>query len=1020
RLPGWLVNVDHVRSMLAPVLCRPLKRGGGLRTWRNSLARCQTPLPQDREVKEILSQTDFQHGSDARARSANNRALLALEGHPRLVSDQGQLITVRRAQLLMVWVPTQDGGVRVEPTLWGRALSGGELSALVNRWGAELSPLLESKTGRCAVVQLPPVQLALLQTLRKRGAVFPAASRDALMQRFGTMSSLIPMELRGELRGEQVPGDARPLLRLSLAADGALDLQALSRPLEDVRAWPPGHGPAELSTIREGHRVYCVRELDKEPRRIEQALAPLDLPASEEFSWTLDEPDQGLSTVQTLRELDDAFHLEWARPQPIISRGATAEDLKVRGAKQRDWFGLTGSLEVEGQVVPLADLLDAVRNNRRFVRVGERGWVALTSTLRASLEATATLARDSKKGVELPPMASAALLALEEAGATVELPRSLRVQQKRLREAATLRTQVPENLNAELRPYQREGFEWLARLAHWAPGAVLADDMGLGKTVQALALLLRRAEDGSALVVAPASVGINWLREAQRFAPSLRVRSYRGPDRGSLLDDLNPGDVLVTSWELMTRDAVALKEAGFHTAVLDEAQAIKNASTRRSRASADLGAAFTLALTGTPVENRVGELWSLMRTVVPGLLGSAQRFRERVVLPIERDGAQQPRRALSQLLRPFLLRRVKSQVAQDLPPRTDSIVRVELSPAERALYDTFRVSTIAELQGGAESSKGGAKRFRILAALTRLRQLACHPALVFPDDPTRSTKLDRLVETLVDLKAEGHRALVFSQFTTLLGFARQALEQVGLEVRYLDGSTSLKKRQAQVDAFQAGGGDAFLISLKAGGTGLNLTAASYVFHLDPWWNPSVEDQATDRAHRIGQTQPVTVIRLVAADTIEEVVLAMHAEKRALVSDLLEGTGKVSLEAGEPVPAKAKKPPVEVAAPPAAVKAAPTEPGDLLTRYQALLDQEIALGTLRSMPTVRNYYRAVRNLLAWTQTQAGSITDLESVELWTSRYLKALRAGELTSGKSDLYFHGPSFSRLRRLVASESV
>ncbi|NCG18716.1 MAG: hypothetical protein GWP91_06865, partial [Rhodobacterales bacterium] len=886
---GWKITEKGKKLDVAPVRCTPYKNRAGLRTAKTKLRDCPLPLSADKRAAEILGE-DVRSWQVGREQSRQNRALEALVGHPRVILGKGHLMAVRKSTMPLAWQPTEAGGVRLTPQLSGRPLTDVQVEAVLDTWSAGLAVLLEPNAQRITVIDLPETQLNLLKQLNVRGSEFPAASMPALMERFESLNKLAPMTLAGALRGDRVDGDSRPLLRLSPAVDGSLEVAALSRPLPNTTPWIPGEGPAEISAFIEGKRVFCRRTLADEPAQFEAILSTLGLTDDERFEWAFDNPDDGLSTLLALRESGDKIRVEWTKPAPHITRPATADDLRVQGVKKRDWFGLTGGLNVDGAVISLADLLEAVRQNRRFVAVKDGGWVALTQRLRTQLETTAALSKAVKEGVELPMLATAALLPLEEDGADLKLPKTFRVQMDRLHQAETLHTDIPATLVAQLRPYQVDGFQWMARLAHWAPGAVLADDMGLGKTIQALTLLLHRAKDGPALVVAPASVGINWSREAERFAPSLKVQSYRGSKRAKLLHNLGPQDVLITSWELMTRDAKALAEAQFHTVVMDEAQAIKNANTRRARASADLNAHFTLALTGTPIENRVGEVWSLFRTAVPGLLGSAQRFRSQVVIPIERDGLEQPRRALAQLLRPFLLRRVKSEVAKDLPARTDAILHIELSAAERTQYDAFRSAALAELN--TKGKKQDKQRFQILAALTRLRQLACHPALVSPENaPPSSTKVERLVEALVDLKQGGHHSLVFSQFTKLLGLARVAIEKAGLTVRYLDGSTSMKKRQAEVDAFQDGSGDVFLISLKAGGTGLNLTQASYVFHLDPWWNPAVEDQATDRAHRIGQTQPVNVFRLVATDTIEEQVIAMHQEKRALVADLLSGTGK---------------------------------------------------------------------------------------------------------------------------------
>jgi SNF2 family DNA or RNA helicase len=318
---------------------------------------------------------------------------------------------------------------------------------------------------------------------------------------------------------------------------------------------------------------------------------------------------------------------------------------------------------------------------------------------------------------------------------------------------------------------------------------------------------------------------------------------------------------------------------------------VKNPDTARAQALRGIQAVARVALTGTPVENRLSELWSLYRIVFPGLLGSRESFRKRFAVPIEREKDPAARAALSRILRPFLLRRTKAEVARELPPRIETRVPVVLSEGERRLYESVRLATLARV--GDSVNEG--QRFELLAALTRLRLLACHPRLGDPDSPLPSSKLERLLERVEELRAEGGRALVFSQFVQLLGLAREALEARGVSVQYLDGQTPPAERQARVEAFQRGEADVFLISLRAGGTGLNLTAADHVIHLDPWWNPAVEDQATDRAHRIGQTRPVTVSRLVSEGTVEEAIVSLHAEKRELAASLLsEASGASAL------------------------------------------------------------------------------------------------------------------------------
>jgi SNF2 family DNA or RNA helicase len=408
--------------------------------------------------------------------------------------------------------------------------------------------------------------------------------------------------------------------------------------------------------------------------------------------------------------------------------------------------------------------------------------------------------------------------------------------------------------------------------------------------VQAIAVMLDRAKLGPTLVLAPTSVVYNWAAELARFAPTLRVVPFGAQsDRAACIAQLGKRDVLVASYGLLVRDGELLARRTFATLVVDEAQALKNATTRRAKAARALDADFRIALSGTPLENHIGELWSVFSIVFPGLLGSWEQFRDRYAIPIERGNNPDALAALSRVIRPFLLRRTKQEVASELPPRTEIELPIALADDHLALYEDARLAAVAELSDAGKGVRDEQRRFQVLAALTRLRLLACHPRLYDPTSALGSAKLERLLELVEELQAEGHRALVFSQFTSHLGLARPALEAAGYRVLYLDGDTPATRRAELVRAFQDGEADVFLISLKAGGTGVNLTAADYVIHMDPWWNPAVEDQATDRAHRIGQTRPVTVYRLIARGTIEEKILALHADKRSMVAGILDGT-----------------------------------------------------------------------------------------------------------------------------------
>ncbi|HEX8281274.1 MAG TPA: DEAD/DEAH box helicase, partial [Chthoniobacterales bacterium] len=421
-------------------------------------------------------------------------------------------------------------------------------------------------------------------------------------------------------------------------------------------------------------------------------------------------------------------------------------------------------------------------------------------------------------------------------------------------------------LGERLRDYQREGVTWLWRLARSGAGGILADEMGLGKTVQTLAFLLANRSDDPALIVCPSSLVTNWRNEAQRFTPDLRVLVLEGPERHARFAQIAEADVVLTSYALLQRDAERHRAMQFSTVVLDEAQHIKNPETQNAQAAFALRARHRFVLTGTPIENSVRDLWSLMNFALPGYLGSRADFRERYEQPLARGEAPDVQRRLSRRMRPFLLRRKKSDVAKELPEKLEQQLVCDLTPPQRAAYDGL----LREIQTGVSSERGnaGAARMKMLVGLLRLRQVCCDLRLLGGEVAQRasdSAKLELLDELLEEAIDGGHRILLFSQFVSMLGLIRERLKADSIRFSYLDGST--KNRQEVVDEFQR---DAqipvFLMSLKAGGVGLNLSAADTVIHFDPWWNYAAEAQATDRAHRIGQTRVVTAYKLIARDT----------------------------------------------------------------------------------------------------------------------------------------------------------
>jgi superfamily II DNA or RNA helicase len=886
---SWRLDAERHSLELAPYLHKRTKTGALTAGTRLSLKKVLEDdtlpaLPQDRAVAAALARERY---------GATPPCLEELEGHPHVYRD-GELehpVRIERARVELLIEEGGDGfvvgvgvgGARVEP-----------IHALLAH--EQRTPFLVPRyeESRLFVARVDKGLAPILEVLSRSAAVVPPEGRAALLRVLAPYEATVGVRLPGSLQGEVVDASADPVARLMPLAGGALRLTLGVRPIEGGPFFPPGEGAELVSGLVGQHRLTARRELAAEAARataLVEELGLSDEPREGPWAFFLGDPQLALDVVAALSpgELGrDDVVLEWPAGKPIrVTRAARVDELRVGVKEKRDWLNLEGGVEVDGERVALALLLDSARRAERYVRLSDDRFLALSKELRERLAPLAEASFEVRGRVEAGVGATAALAELRSGGAALEGTEEFEELLERLRTASELRPTLPRGLTAELRPYQKEGFAWLKRLSTWGVGAVLADDMGLGKTLQTLALLVDRQALGPQLVVAPTSVCFGWLREAERFAPSLRVRMLAGADRKGLLRGAGPRDVFVVSWAVLVRDLEALKALRFATLVMDEAQAIKNASTRRSKAARELDVQWRLALTGTPVENHLGELWAIFRATSPGLLGSWDQFRARFAGPIEREQDKGRSKALARLIRPFLLRRTKAEVAQDLPERSEIVCEVELSDDEQRAYEDVRLALAAEL---ALVKKGARKdrRFQILRALTRLRLRACHPRLDGEEGAVSSSKLKATLRIAADLQEGGHRALVFSQFTSHLALVRAALLEAGHSLLYLDGSTPQAERAALVDRFQAGEADFFLISLKAGGFGLNLTAADYVLLLDPWWNPAVEDQAADRAHRIGQTRPVTIYKLVSRGTVEEKIVAMQADKRRLVAGVLDG------------------------------------------------------------------------------------------------------------------------------------
>lgn len=734
--------------------------------------------------------------------------------------------------------------------------------------------------------------LTLAAALGKQSEL-PASALPKLAALAPSLQRKLPLVNRAGINARRIaPLDTRLHVQVAPLPTG-LRFQLRTRPLGSGGVFcPPGQGSAELYGLLEGEPVLVERDLAGEQRALDQLCVELPLLAGTGVLEPLDltDPEQALELLEQLQQRGgdaaDGLPLHWPAKPVQLTAVRSAQGLRLKLGSQRDWLSAEGDLLLDdGEVVDLARLLDALPSSHgRFVQLGGERVLALSQRLARQLRQLKLLREGSGSSVKLPWLAAATLEPLLAESGEVQSSAPFRERIGRLREAMALDPPLPGGFGADLRDYQREGVRWLLRLAHWAPGACLADDMGLGKTVQALAVLQARAALGPQLVIAPTSVVGNWQREAARFTPALEVRIYSAGDRSATLAALGPGSLLLLSYGLLALDIDALKAAAFATVVYDEAQALKNAQTLRAQAARQLQADFSIATTGTPIENHLGELWSLFRIVAPGLLGSQEQFSRRFATPIASDATASAKATLRALIAPFILRRNKHEVLDELPSRTEVVLRVEADAEEARLQQALRKQALDRLRDDSEDENR--RRFNILAALMRLRRAACHPALVAPELGLPGSKLGQLLDLIEELREGKHRALVFSQFTDFLALVRQALDARKVRYQYLDGQTPPKARQQAVDAFQRGEGDLFLLSLKAGGVGLNLTAADYVIHLDPWWNPAIEQQATDRAHRIGQTRPVTVYKLVLAGSIEEQILSLHGSKRELVDAML--------------------------------------------------------------------------------------------------------------------------------------
>jgi SNF2 family DNA or RNA helicase len=761
---------------------------------------------------------------------------------------------------------------------------------------------------RFKIIKIEENHRRIAQITGKEGLVVPKEASEHVLTAIGNISSFmtvhsaiaVDQQSRNKANITFVESDPTIYIHLLPYGEG-FRLEMFVKPFtEGGHYLKPGQGVENFMAEVNGKRLQTKRNLalEEERARDVEELCPIldlaiDMEQENDREWHLHDPDDCLQALMELQAIQDQVVVEWPEGEKLsVTHQASFKNmnLKIRTNRQ-NWFSMSGQLTLDQDtVIELKDLLAKVKQSSgRFIQLEDGQFLALTQEFRKRLEDLNIYSEendlDDGDEIQVHPLAA---LPLEELAkkAVTHTDKGWRQQLDRISEAQSFVPEVPSTLQAELRDYQIEGFNWLARLAYMGVGGCLADDMGLGKTLQSLAVILLNASKGPVLVVAPTSVSTNWQTEIHRFTPTLNMKVLPTKNRAKAIRSLGSFDVLITTYTLLQQEEKLLSKVEWQTVILDEAQAIKNAATKRSKAAMSLNSRFKLITTGTPIENHLGELWNLFNFINPGLLGTINSFNERFAIPIERFQDREAKYKLKKLIRPFILRRIKSEVLEELPPRTDVTLEVEMSKEEAHFYEALRQNALDILESNREK-KG--RHLQILTEIMKLRQACCNPKLISPQTKIESSKLQVFASVIDDLIGGRHKALVFSQFIGHLTIIREYLDSKGISYQYMDGSTPSKDRKTRVDDFQAGHGDLFLISLKAGGLGLNLTAADYVIHMDPWWNPAIEDQASDRAHRIGQTRPVTIYRLVCKNSIEEKIVRLHQEKRDLAGSLLEGS-----------------------------------------------------------------------------------------------------------------------------------
>ena len=758
----------------------------------------------------------------------------------------------------------------------------------------------EIDSAHYVIIRLTPKQRQYYKKLLEM-RVFPLDAEDALRQFLPKISDIV------EVHSELVEGgstlehrDGSPQLCIqALPSAGTRNMFVVychAKPLAgSANTFVPGKGLNPCVAEEDGVRYQVTRDIKGERENLKLIETFMD---DHDFSDTLNDTEPAQVNAEELLMLmgfiqdnKEHFFLEWPKGETMRLKTSQPGNWNILLKSRNGWFEVEGEIPIDDETVLTAQqFLELVAESPRsgFVRLNDTDFIAISDKLRKQLARLESLTVNDRGHLRISEFHASLLGSALNGEISIRHDKKIDELQEKIKESMAQQPKVSKKLKAELRDYQADGYQWMERITGWGAGICLADDMGLGKTVQAIAFLLDKMKEGPALIAAPASVVPNWRNELQRFSPALNVQILNtAEDRKKMIEKAKAGDVILSTYGLFVNESESLTKKKWTTACLDEAHVIKNRETKTSTVVMQLQAKYRLILTGTPVQNHLGELWNLFQFINPGLLGSFEQFSKKYIVPIEQQDNKERSRQLRRIISPFMLRRTKQEVVEELPDKMEINMPVELSDEEMAVYEVIRRKAKQML----EDEHSQSISINTLAEITKLRQAACSAQLVEKSWNGDSSKVKMVTELVDDIVGGGNSVLVFSQFTSFLAMVRQAFDAAKLPYLYLDGSVPMRKREQLVRQFQQGECPIFIVSLKAGGLGLNLTCANYVVHLDPWWNPAIEQQATDRAYRIGQKQNVTVYHLISQHTIEEKILRLHDTKRNLADTMLEGSNQ---------------------------------------------------------------------------------------------------------------------------------